>query len=146
MRGLALTLALLLAPVAGLAQHAWSFMDPLLAQTLDIRPGEGPPMLFVQHADPNVAAHGLAFFYFGNRQGGNAFHLNIGFYRRSDAGWSFVAPISGLFGVDPRDAIFTGNVIEISTTMQGPGEPRCCPTLLARWSVNTQTLQVTRIQ
>lgn len=145
MRGLALTLALLLAPVAGLAQHAWSFLDPLLTQTLGIRPGEGPPKLFVDHADPNVATQGLAFFYYENRHGGNAVHHNIGYFRRIEAGWTFVAPVTGLFGHNPRDASFANGVIEVTTTTLGPNEPRCCPTQVTRWRFDPVTTVVTRL-
>lgn len=145
MRAALLALALLLAPVAGAAQHNWSFLDPLLAQTLGIRATDGAPKLFVDHADPNVATQGLAFFYYGNRDGGNAIHLNVGFYRRGPQGWSFVAPVGGLFGHDPRDVSFDGGVIEVTTTTLGPNEPRCCPTQVSRWRFDPVTFAVVQL-
>ena len=126
-----------LASLPAMAQD-WSFIDPLMAQALDIRADEGAATLFVDHVDPNVATVGLGFHYYGNREGGNAIHLNVGLFRRTEAGWTYVAPVE-IFGLSPEDARFLPGEIAIQTMMQGPNDPRCCPTQVTRWLVDTRT-------
>ena len=124
----------------------WAFIDPLMASSLDVRPGEGGATLFPDHGDPNVATHALGFHYYESRTGGNAVLLNVGLFRREGAGWIFAGRVEGLFGHGPKDASFPPGRIEVTTTVLKPGEPRCCPTGVARWSVDTATRLVQRLQ
>ena len=123
----------------------WSFLGPLTQQTLDVRPGDGAPMLFSDDPDPSRAQTALIFHYFGNRDGGNAVHLNIGLYRQTADGWSYAGPVQELFGFDPREVRFEPGAIAVTTTMQGPDDPRCCPTKVTHWRVDPATRQVTRL-
>lgn len=124
----------------------WAFIDPLMAQSLDIRPGDLPATLFVDHADPGTAQLGLAFHYPPNRSGGNSFGITVGLFARAADGWRFAGPVDNLFGIDPRDPVFLGGQVEITTTMQGPNDPRCCPTEEARWTINVTSRQARRIR
>ena len=142
MRKLAVLIALVLATAPAIAQD-WSFLGPLTAQTLDVRPGEDAPMLFSDHPDPGVANVSLIFHYYPNRDGGNAMHLNVGVFRRDPEGWRFLGLVP-VYGYDPRDVTFGPGRIDLTTTMQGPNDPRCCPSQLTRWAVDTNTLQVGR--
>ena len=129
--------------IAPAAAQDWSFLGPLTAQTLDVQPGDGAPMLFADHPDPGVANYSLIFHYYENRDGGNATHLNVGLYRRDPEGWRFLGLVP-VYGYEPRDATFHPGQIDITTTMQGPNAPRCCPSVATRWAVDTETLQVGR--
>ncbi|MGC8202163.1 hypothetical protein ACP2AV_05605 [Aliiroseovarius sp. PTFE2010] len=142
---LALALWPALAGAQDAAQTAWRFIDPLARQGLDIRPGEGPAELFPDNMNPAAADVALGFHYYGNRVGGNAVMLNVGLFHHIEGGWVFAGPVEGLYGTSPREARFFPGRVEITTTMLGPNEPRCCPTQVTRWSVDTITRQVTRL-
>ena len=47
-----------------------------------------------------------------------------------------------IFGDAPRDVTFSQGKIEVTTTMPKPGDPRCCPTGSARWTIDRKTLAV----
>ena len=64
--------------------------------------------------------------------------LNVGLFRRGASGWSYAGPVE-VFGWDPRDARFSPGRIELTTTTLGPGEPRCCPTAVTQWVIDTTT-------
>ena len=127
------------------AAQDWSFLSPLTASTLDVQPGDGAPILFADHPDPGVASLSLIFHYFGNRDGGNAVMLNVGLYRRYSDGWHFEGLVP-VYGQDPRDPLFTAGQVDITTTMPGPNDPRCCPTVPTRWAIDVKTLAVGRSQ
>ena len=137
-----LMLGLAIGPVRA---QDWSFLAPLTMQTLDVRPGDNAPRLFSDHPDPGTARYSVIFHYYENRAGGNAIGLNAGLFRRDTDGWRYAGPLK-IFGFNPRDARFLPGRVEITTTTQGPNESRCCPTQVAKWSVDTTTLQVTRLQ
>lgn len=121
----------------------WSFLGPLTQQTLDVRPGDSAPTLFSDHPDPATARFSLIFHYFDSRSGGNSFGLNVGLYRHDPEGWRFLTLLE-IFGVEPRDAQFFPGRIVVTTTMPGPNDPRCCPTVPTRWDIDTRTFQITR--
>ncbi|MBF9035335.1 hypothetical protein HKCCE2091_13905 [Rhodobacterales bacterium HKCCE2091] len=142
MRALLLVLALWAAAPA--AAQDWSFIDPLIARSLDVRAGDSGATLFPDHPDPAQATTAVGFHYFPNRSGGNSFSIAVGVFRRGDGGWTYAGPVE-VFGTDPRDPAFAPGRFEITTTMLGPNEPRCCPTLAMRWIVDTGTLTATRL-
>ena len=49
------SLTALLLSATPVAAQDWSFIDPLMAQSLDIRPGEGAATLLPDNLDPNAA-------------------------------------------------------------------------------------------
>lgn len=143
MKQLAVCVLLTWAAVTQAVAQDWSFLAPLTAQTLDVRPGDSAPLLFSDHPDPGVAQHSVIFHYFDSRSGGNSFGLNVGLYRRDQVGWRYIQTLE-IFGVDPRDGVFHGDRFEVVTLMLGPNEPRCCPTQQTRWVVDLRGGQVYR--
>ena len=143
MRKALVALALALSAATAVGAQDWGFINPLMARSLDIRPGEPPATLFVDNADPNVAQLGLAIAYTPNRFGGNSIGISVGLFARASDGWRFAGAVNNLFGTDPRDPAFLGDRIEITTTTHGPNEPRCCPTQATRWSVDVASRLVT---
>ncbi|MGC3939168.1 hypothetical protein ACOTTU_15300 [Roseobacter sp. EG26] len=124
----------------------WSFISVMMAQVLDVRPGEGAPKLFPDHADPVLAQNALGFHYFRNRYGGTMIEMNVGLFQQIEGGWRYSGPVLGLFGVEPRDVSFSPGRIDLTTTVHGFNEPQCCPSTPARWSVNIATRTVARLQ
>ena len=139
----AILTALFLAATPVVAQD-WSFIDPLLARSLDIQPGEGGATLLPDDLDPNAATVALGFHYYESRTGGNAVMLNVGLFRQDATGWRYTGPVE-VFGWDPREARFSPGQIELTTTTLGPGEPRCCPTAVTQWVIDTATGTATRL-
>ena len=118
----------------------WAFIDPLLAQVLDVRPGDPTsPWLFPNHADPTQATFALGVHYPPNRVGGNSFGISVGLFARTAEGWVYRAPVNRIFGQDPRDPVFLDGRMELTTTTLGPTDPRCCPSVPVRWSVDLAT-------
>ncbi len=146
MRLRAAILAGLLALGAPVSAQDWSFIDPLMARSLDIRAGDLPATLFVDNADPQVAQLGLAVHYPPNRFGGNSVGITVGLFARANDGWRFAGEVKGLFGLDPRDPAFLGPRIELTTTTLGPNDARCCPTEEARWSIDVTSRQASRLR
>lgn len=120
------------------AAQDWSFIAPLTAQVLDVRPGDGAPMLFSDHPDPAMARYSVIFHYFPSRGGGNSMSLNVGLFEHTAEGWQF-ARLLDVFGSDPREGQFSTDLFEVTTTTLGPGEPRCCPTQTTRWVVDLRS-------
>ena len=121
----------------------WSFIASLVAQTLDVRPGDRAPLLFSDHPDPGTAQTARIFHYHDSRSGGNALGLNVGLFRREAGGWVFVSTLP-IFGTSPRDARFSPGRIDIATMTLGPNDPRCCPTQVSVWTIDTRSGSVMR--
>lgn len=136
MRGLLIAGLLAASLAADARAQDWRFIDTLLAQSMDIREGDPPPIFFVDHADPSLARLGLAIHYPPNRSGGNSYGITVALFQQANGGWGFVGPVEGLFGVNPRDAAFLGPQIELTTSTLGPNDARCCPTEEARWMID----------
>lgn len=86
-------------------------------------------------------SEGLAFVYYARPNGGNSTSLDILLYRQKGRGWSRVGRVQSLFGVQPRDARFRSDTIEVTTTTLRDGEPRCCPTGQTRWVIDRSNLR-----
>ena len=127
------------APEPAAPASPWAFIDPLLAQVLDVRPGDTGPWLFPNHADPNTATRALAVHYPPNRMGGNSVGIAVGLFARTAEGWVHLSDVRVLFGLNPRDPVFHADRVELTTTTPGPTDPRCCPTVPVRWSVDFAT-------
>lgn len=135
------------APAAAPPQTTpWSFINGIMNQSLDVRPGEGPAKLFPDHGDPTVARLAVGFHSFRNRSGGTMIQQNIGLFEHIPEGWRYAGPVTGLFGVDPRDASFAPGRIELTTTVHGLNEPQCCPTQPARWLIDTGSRNAARLR
>lgn len=69
-----------------------------------------------------------------------------GYSVRSGDAFVYTGQFEGLFGQEPRAARFLPDRIEVITTMPLPGEPRCCPTGTARWSIDRVTRQAAPVE
>ena len=96
---------------------------------------QGPP-------GPDGAAAGLSIAYFPF-PGGNAVQIGVDAFRVTPAGAEHLGRVEGLFGAEPRDAVFGPGMVTLTTTMPRPGDPRCCPTGATRWTVDLNALRVT---
>ena len=133
----ALALALLLATPAA-AQD----VGPLLAQTLGANAVQY--VWLPDSADPGrmTEAVGVAYLEIAGAAGNT--EIAVGYYRMGAQDIVFVGPVAELYGANPRDPRFLPDRIEITTTMPGPNDPRCCPTATADWSIDRQTLTAQR--
>lgn len=71
--------------------------------------------------------------------------IHSGVYGFFDNGWVKLKDVQGLFGSSPQGAQFLPGRVELTTITLGPDEPRCCPTLPVRWSVDLNTGVATRL-
>ena len=74
--------------------------------------------------------------------GGNSAMISAGLFRIDGGKMSLIGPVE-IFGDAPRDVTFSQGKIEVTTTMPRPGDPHCCPTGSARWTIDRKTLAVT---
>lgn len=137
------------APSSELSANGWGDLNGLMLQSFGLQgvaiPGEGGSYWLPNAVDPAAATAALGFYYYIPAGGGNAVRLSVGYFQRTRVGFSLVRPITGLFGHNPRDTVFSGTTIEVTTTMLRPGEPRCCPTGEVRWSYDRRTGAVVQL-
>ena len=79
---------------------------------------------------------------------GAAGNVNIkaGSFKRTGNHFQLAGRVHDLFGANPRGARFLSDRIEVTTTMPKPGDPRCCPTGQARWSIERNSLKAHRLR
>ncbi|WP_274630827.1 hypothetical protein [Arvimicrobium flavum] len=65
------------------------------------------------------------------------FDLKVALFAGADGAYRFLGYASEVYGVEPRDAAFSKGLVEITTTMPQPGDPRCCPTGSQRYAIVT---------
>lgn len=133
MRAIAALLLILATPVQ--AQNGWPDLDRLLYGTLTASGRAEASFWLPDQGDPATATRALGIVYEAF-PGGNATSIATGLYQRTTQGWQFAGIVQGLFGQSPRDIAFAPTHIDITTTMLGPGEPRCCPTRVTRWRID----------
>jgi len=132
------------------AQQDWGFAGPLMAEAFSTagRAVEGSFWL-PNDVDPARAIYAIGVAYPAIEGSAGSVEIKAGVFGRLDSGWTFLAPLRGLFGFDPRDTVWHGEPaptrVELTTTTLQPGEPRCCPTGETRWSVALQTGQAQRL-
>jgi hypothetical protein len=118
-------------------------VQTLLAQTLG--PGAVGLYWLPDSADQRQAREALGVAYIPIEGSAGSVDIAAGYYARGPQGFRFVGPVSELFGQQPRDPRFLADRIEVTTTMPAPGDPRCCPTATARWSIDRDTLAAERL-
>lgn len=135
MRFRALALALLLA-----APAAAEDVGALLSRTLG---ANGVQYVWLpDSADPAAVTEAIGVAYLEIPGAAGNVDIAVGYYR----GGTFVGPVRELYGQEPRDPRFLPDRIEMTTTMPGPNDPRCCPTATAKWSIDRRTLAARRVQ
>ena len=133
-------------PAAAVAQQGWGDLDRLLAESLSATGSMGPAFWLPDHPDPGVAATalGVAYVYIPGSAG--SVSLEAGLFARTAAGWALSRRVQGLFGNDPRETVWQGDRVLVTTTTLATGEPRCCPTGRTRWSVDRATGQAVALR
>lgn len=126
-------------------QHGWGSLDAMILSTLTTSGTAEAAFWLPDHPDPAQATRGLgvAYEYIQGSAGNTS--IALGYYVRSAAGWQMAGPVTGVFGQSPRDPVYTQTTLEITTTMLGPNEPRCCPTLPVRWRIDLASRAVQRL-
>jgi len=143
MKALALVLALLAGSAQ--AQNGWPNLDALLFSTLTASGRAEGSYWLPDQADPASATRALGVVYEHIPGSAGSVSIASGVYVRTTQGWQFAGVVQGLFGQSPRDIAFAPTFVELTTTMLGPNEPRCCPTLPARWRIDLATLTAQRL-
>ncbi|MEL7165196.1 MAG: hypothetical protein AAFY52_00440 [Pseudomonadota bacterium] len=120
----------------GATAQNWPNLDPLLLSTLTQSGRAEATYWLPDHIDATQAtqAIGVAYEYISGSAGNTT--IALGHYRRNGAVWQFVRRLDGVFGHQPRDALFGPGWAEVTTLMPGPNDPRCCPTALTRWRID----------
>lgn len=141
---LSLSLTFLAAPA--LAQQGWENVGYLMQQAFQTGTEWDAGYWLPDRVDPAAAreAIGVAYPIIAGAAGNTT--IVAGYFVRSGDGFAYAGPLNGLFGQNPRAARFLPDRIEVITTMPLPGEPRCCPTGTARWSIDRMTRQVSRVE
>ena len=128
------------------AQGRWPNLEQLLGSTL--APGAQFERSFwlPDSADPAQAQQAIGVVYPIIQGAAGNTGIAVGhFVRVQGGGWGLAGVVGNLFGFDPRDAVFSPGAVQLTTTMLGPNEPRCCPTLPVRWQIDLTTFQAQRL-
>lgn len=139
--------ALLLSAVIGVAglsatAEGWGNLDALLFSHLT-RSGSAEASYWLPNSnDPAqaTAAFGVVYEHIAGSAGNTTIAVGL-FLRPSGSQWGFAGPVADLFGHNPRDVVFEGGFAMMTTTMPGPNDPRCCPTVPTRWRIDLARLQ-----
>ncbi len=147
MRRLIRTLAVATVFSAGpaLAEN-WGSVMPMVTEALaEGQMTIGDPYWFPNAATPETATHaiGVVLVEIGGAAGN--FNVATGVFVRKGKDWKLLKPVPDLFGSDPRDPRWEADKVTLTTTMPKPGDPRCCPTGEARWSIDLKTGAVTEL-
>lgn len=143
-RYLTLCLSLIALPVQ--AQEAWSNLDYLMEQALGDSRAWAAAYWLPDRTDPAAAREAIGVTYPVLEGAAGNTSIVVGYFVRSGDGFAYAGRLEGLYGQEPRGARFLADHIEVTTTMPRPGDPRCCPTGTAVWSINRETRQVVRRQ
>lgn len=144
MRAMLASLAIILSLAAVDGARAQSDVGALLARSLGA--GAIQSVWLPNRADPARATEAVGIVYIPIAGAAGNVDISAGLFTGGPSGFGFAGPISGLFGASPREAAFLADRIELTTTMPKPGDPRCCPTGTARWSIDRGTRAATRIR
>jgi hypothetical protein len=101
---------------------------------------------FTDSALSGSVTRGLGVIYVHIPGSAGSVSIHAGLYGHSAAGWRREREVTGLFGYSPRDAAFFPGRVEVTTTTLAPGDPRCCPSLPVRWSIDLETGQAAALR
>lgn len=139
LRTLAVAVALLTGPAVLAQQQDWPDLDALLFGTLTNSGRAEASFWLPDSADPARATRALGVVYEHIPGSAGNTTIALGYYLRSEQGWAFAGPVSGVFGQSPRDPVYTATTLEITTTTLGPDDARCCPSVESRWRIDLQS-------
>ena len=140
LRNLILLTLLTLAPAA-LAQD-WSPAAAALQR--DLAGGRAPlaTFFFPDAPDPGAASRalGVAYVHIEGSAGSASIHAGL-FVPDGQGSWQMLRPVEGLFGQSPRDPQAGPDGFFVKTSMLGPNDPRCCPSVETTWFIDWTTGQ-----
>lgn len=138
MKSASIALFFLLISFPALAQ-GWGNLDGLLFRHLT-NSGQAEASFWLPDAATPSAANraiGVVYEHIPGSAGNTG--IAVGLFAKQAGNWIFVGHIEGLWGHQPRNAVFGPNSADIITTTLGPNEPRCCPTQVSRWRIDLRT-------
>ncbi|MEL6240202.1 MAG: hypothetical protein AAFU82_06670 [Pseudomonadota bacterium] len=139
-----LTMAALLAgPVTA---QEWGDLDTLLRRSLSPTGSMEGSIWLPDGATPQQSARALGVAYVHVVGSAGSVSLHSAVFTKSGNRWVMALPVRGLFGIEPRNPIWFGDRMEVTTTVLQPGEPRCCPTGTGVWSIDLRTGQAARLR
>ncbi|MCW3782644.1 hypothetical protein [Defluviimonas salinarum] len=114
----------------------WGDVRGFLIQTL--APGQEIAAFawLPDNPDPALAREAIGVVYPEIVGSAGNVDIRVAYYARGDAGFSMNRTVSNVFGMEPRNAQFLPDQIEVTTTVLGPNDPRCCPSLARVWSIS----------
>ena len=130
-------LAFLMTCVAQIGQaQDWGNLDALLFANLTTSGTAEASFWLPNSPNPVQATTALGVVY--EHIPGSAGNVVIatGIFIKQANAWVFAGDVDGFYGNDPRDVAFSQGYVDVTTTLLGPNEPRCCPTLPSRWRVD----------
>ena len=138
--------AAIISCAAQIAQaQGWGNLDALLYQNLT-NSGTAEVSFWLPNAsDPAQAtvAIGVVFEYIPGSAGNTG--IATGVFVRQENGWVFAGEVDGMFGQQPRDAAFSQGFVDVTTTMPGPNDARCCPSVPTRWRIDFDGLKAVQL-
>ncbi len=140
------SLLVCLATACPASAQGWPNLDQLLFSTLTQSGRAEASFWLPDSPDPTRATRAVGVVYEHIPGSAGSVSIATGHYVRQASGWQFTGVVSGLFGQNPRDSLFGPGYVDVTTTMLGPNEPRCCPTLATRWRINLTSMTAQRLQ
>jgi hypothetical protein len=95
------------------------------------------PVAFYGDFNGDSQEDALVFVYSDIPGAAGNFDLKVALFRGEGGQYRFMRYANDVFGSEPREPKFTNGVVEITTTMPKPGDPRCCPTGSRRYTIRT---------
>lgn len=81
----------------------------------------------------------IVFVYRDIEGAAGNFDLKVALFIGEGSTFKFLRYAPNIYGEQPRQPKFSHGVVELTTTMPRPGDPRCCPTGSKRYSIETGT-------
>ncbi|MDW4549484.1 hypothetical protein R5H32_08985 [Defluviimonas sp. D31] len=138
LRLLAAALCAAMVTTAATAQDlpGWGDVRGFLTQTL--APGqEIASFAWVpDNPDPALAREAIGVIYPEIAGSAGNVDIRVAHFTRVEAGFTMNRAVSNVFGFEPRNARFLPDRIEVTTTVLGPNDPRCCPSVARVWTIS----------
>lgn len=125
--------------------QAWGDLDGLLVRTLSPTGEMVASVWFPDGATPETSQRALGVVYAHVPGSAGTVSIHTGIFTGGQTNWTLVRQVDGLFGQSPQNPVWHADRIEVTTSVLKEGEPRCCPTGVARWSIDVATGQVNRL-
>ena len=93
------------------------------------------PIAFYGDFNGDGQEDAIAFIYREIEGAAGNVDLKVALFRGAGGKYRFLRYAPDVFGFEPRDAKFSNGLVEITTTMPRPGDPRCCPTGSKRYAI-----------